>query len=84
VQKAKASLTNEYICSIINYLDDKSTCPNLVASLVISQWSRLELTKVDFGWGKPLHVGLLGSDIYCLFLPFDGKIDAVKQTRTEN
>nr|ABK24908.1 unknown [Picea sitchensis] len=77
VQKAKASLTNEYIRSIINYLDDKSARPDLVASLVISQWSRLELTEVDFGWGKPLHVGPLGSDIYCLFLPLDGQLDAV-------
>lgn len=77
VQKAKASLTNEYIRSLINYLDDKTARPDLVASLVISQWSRLELTEVDFGWGKPLHVGPLGSDIYCLFLPFDGQLDAV-------
>lgn len=77
VQKAKASLTNEYIRSIVNYLDDKSARPDLVASLVISQWSRLELTEVDFGWGKPLHVGPLGSDIYCLFLPCDGQLDAV-------
>lgn len=77
VQKAKASLTNEYIRSLINYLDDKSARPDLVATLVISQWSRLDLTEVDFGWGKPLHVGPLGSDIYCLFLPFDGQLDAV-------
>lgn len=78
VQKAKGSLTNEYIRSLINYLDDKSARPDLVASLVISQWSRLELTEVDFGWGKPLHVGPLGSDIYCLFLPCcDGHLDAV-------
>jgi len=77
VQKAKATLTDQYIRSIINYLDDKTARPDLVASLVISQWSRLELTEVDFGWGKPLHVGPLGSDIYCLFLPLHGQLDAV-------
>ncbi|XP_057818505.2 alcohol acyltransferase 9-like [Cryptomeria japonica] len=69
LQKAKARLLDDYVRSVIDYLADKSVRPDMVASLVTSQWSRMELMDVDFGWGKPLHVGPLASDIYCLLLP---------------
>ncbi|GLJ36605.1 hypothetical protein SUGI_0736030 [Cryptomeria japonica] len=69
LQKAKARLSDDYVRSVIDYLADKSVRPDMVASLVISQWSRMELMEVDFGWGKPLHAGPLASDIYCLLLP---------------
>ena len=39
--------------------------------------SKLGLEDLDFGGGKPLHMGPLTSDIYCLFLPVIGDIDAV-------
>lgn len=78
VQQAKSSLTDDYVRSIIDLLEDKTVKTDLSASLVISQWSKLGLEDVDFGEGKPLHMGPLTSDIYCLFLPVIGDFDAVR------
>ncbi|XP_059636858.1 alcohol acyltransferase 9 [Cornus florida] len=78
VQHAKSSLSDDYVKSIVDLLEDKTVKPDLSASLVISQWSKLGLEDLDFGEGKPLHMGPLTSDIYCLFLPVIGDIDAVR------
>lgn len=78
VQHAKSTITNDYVHSMVDLLEDKKITTDLSASLVISQWSRLGLEELDFGEGKPLHMGPLTSDIYCLFLPVVGEIDAVK------
>ncbi|KAJ6684859.1 hypothetical protein OIU79_015037 [Salix purpurea] len=78
VQQAKSSLTDDYVRSMIDLLEDKSVKTDLSMSLVISQWSRLGLEDLDFGEGKPLHMGPLTSDIYCLFLPVVGNFDAVR------
>lgn len=78
VQHAKSELTNEVVKSIVDLLEDKTVTTDLSASLVISQWSRLRLEEVNFGEGKPIQMGPLTSDIYCLFLPSVGEIDAVR------
>uniref|UniRef100_A0A6N2LSY3 Omega-hydroxypalmitate O-feruloyl transferase n=1 Tax=Salix viminalis TaxID=40686 RepID=A0A6N2LSY3_SALVM len=78
VQQAKSSLTDDYVRSMIDLLEDKSVKTDLSTSLVISQWSKLGLEDVDFGDGKPLHMGPLTSDIYCLFLPVIGDLEAVR------
>lgn len=78
VQQAKSSLTDDYVRSMIDLLEDKSVKTDLSMSLVISQWSKLGLEDVDFGEGKPLHMGPLSSDIYCLFLPVIGDSEAVR------
>lgn len=78
VQQAKSTLNDEYIRSMIDLLEDKSVKTDLATSLVISQWSKLGLEDLDFGEGKPLHMGSLISDIYCLFLPVIGDFDAVR------
>lgn len=78
VQQAKSTLNDEYIRSMIDLLEDKSVKTDLTTSLVISQWSKLGLEDLDFGEGKPLHMGSLISDIYCLFLPVIGDFDAVR------
>eukprot|EP01018_Ginkgo_biloba_P014523 Gb_37212 [translate_table: standard] len=77
VQRAKETLKNEYVRSVVDTLKDSRRRPDLVGSLIISQWSRLGLTGVDFGWGKPFHVGNLCSDIYCILLPLDAQGEAV-------
>ncbi|KAH9329696.1 hypothetical protein KI387_001804, partial [Taxus chinensis] len=77
VQRAKEILRDEYIRSIVDALGDSRRRPHLTGSLVISQWSRLGLMDVDFGWGRALHVGHLSSDIYCIFLPLDPQGQAV-------
>lgn len=78
VQQAKSTLDNDYIRSMIDLLEDKTVKTDLSTSLVISQWSKLGLEDLDFGEGKPLHMGPLTSDIYCLFLPVIGDFDAVR------
>ncbi|KAJ6681134.1 TRICHOTHECENE 3-O-ACETYLTRANSFERASE [Salix koriyanagi] len=78
VQQAKSCLTDDYVRSMIDLLEDKSVKTDLSTSLVISQWSKLGLEDVDFGDGKPLHMGPLTSDIYCLFLPVIGDFEAVR------
>lgn len=78
VQQAKSSLSDDYVKSIVDLLGDNTVKTDLSASLVISQWSKLGLEDLDFGEGKPLHMGPLTSDIYCLFLPVNGDFDAVR------
>uniref|UniRef100_A0A6M2EZ75 Omega-hydroxypalmitate O-feruloyl transferase n=1 Tax=Populus davidiana TaxID=266767 RepID=A0A6M2EZ75_9ROSI len=78
VQQAKSRLTEDYVRSMIDLLEDKAVKTDLPMSLVISQWSKLGLEDLDFGEGKPLHMGPLTSDIYCLFLPVAGDFDAVR------
>lgn len=78
VQNAKSTLTDDYVKSMIDHLNDKALRTDLSCSLVISQWSRLGLEDLDFGEGKPLLMGSLISDIYCLFLPVIGDRDSVR------
>ncbi|KAI3504761.1 hypothetical protein L1887_26465 [Cichorium endivia] len=78
VQEAKSSLTDDCVNGIVDLLEDKTVTTDLTASLIISQWSKLGLEDLDFGQGKPLHMGPLTSDIYCLFLPVIGDPNAVR------
>ncbi|GAU20430.1 hypothetical protein TSUD_12490 [Trifolium subterraneum] len=55
VQKAKASVNEEYIKSTIDVLKDKKVIHDGSISLYVTQWNRLGLEDVDFGEGKPLH-----------------------------
>lgn len=78
VQRAKSTVSNDYVQSMIDLLEDGNVGTDLAASLVISQWSKLGLEELDFGEGKPIHMGPLTSDVYCLFLPVVGGSDDVK------
>ncbi|GAB4836175.1 hypothetical protein Ancab_001088 [Ancistrocladus abbreviatus] len=78
VQKAKLCITDSYIRSMIDLMEDKTIKVDLTASLIISQWSKIGLEDLDFGEGKPLHMGPLTSDVYCLFLPLVGELDSVR------
>lgn len=69
VQQAKSCLNDDYIRSMVDLLEDKKIKTDLSATLVISQWSRFGIEDLDFGSGKPLQMGPVASDIYCLFLP---------------
>ncbi|XP_073135815.1 alcohol acyltransferase 9-like [Henckelia pumila] len=77
VQHAKSLVNDEYVQSTVDMLEDGSVATDLSASLVISQWSKLGLEDVNFGQGKPMHMGPVVSDIYCLFLPVIGDFDAI-------
>ncbi|KAF5739369.1 HXXXD-type acyl-transferase family protein [Tripterygium wilfordii] len=78
IQEAKSILTDGYVRSMIDLLEDKTVKTDLSTSLVISQWAKLGLEDLDFGEGKPLHMGPLTSDIYCLILPVIGDFDALR------
>ncbi|XP_050209212.1 alcohol acyltransferase 9 [Mercurialis annua] len=74
IKKAKERVDNEYIRSVIESVS--RTSPDSVGVLIISQWSRLGLERVDFGIGRPIHVGPTCCDRYCLILPvFDRTAD---------
>ncbi|KAL6511795.1 hypothetical protein OROGR_021392 [Orobanche gracilis] len=78
VRHAKSTITDEWVRSVIDLLEDKTRTMDLSTTLVISQWCRLGLEELDFGEGKPMHMGPLTSDVYCLFLPVVGDVDAVR------
>lgn len=78
VQEAKSALDDGYLRSMIDLLEDKTVKTDLSTSLVISQWAKLGLEDLDFGKGKPLQMGPVTSDIYCLFLPVTGDVNAVR------
>ncbi|KAK1407470.1 hypothetical protein QVD17_39086 [Tagetes erecta] len=78
VQEAKSSVTDDSVSGILELLNDKNVKTDIATSLVISQWAKLGLEDLDFGEGKPLHMGSLTSDIYCLFLPVVGDSEAVR------
>ncbi|XP_020098040.1 omega-hydroxypalmitate O-feruloyl transferase [Ananas comosus] len=76
VQEAKEFVNDGYVRSMIDLLEVKRGKPDLSVSLVISPWSKLGLEDLDFGEGRPLHMGTLASEIYCLFLPVIGDLHA--------
>ncbi|XP_010552486.1 PREDICTED: omega-hydroxypalmitate O-feruloyl transferase [Tarenaya hassleriana] len=78
VQEAKSKITDDYIRSMVDLLEDKTVKTDVSCALVISQWAKFGLEDLDLGGGKPLYMGSLTSDIYCLFLPVAGNFDAVR------
>ncbi|CAA7037513.1 unnamed protein product [Microthlaspi erraticum] len=78
IQEAKAGITDDYVRSTIDLLEDKTVKTDVTCGLVISQWAKLGLEELDLGGGKPMYMGPLTSDIYCLFLPVAGNCDAIR------
>lgn len=78
VKRAKERVGNEHVRSVIEWVWEKKACPDPVGVLIVSQWSRLGLEKVDVGLGKALHVGPVCCDRYCLFLPVRDECMSVK------
>ncbi|KAG6516545.1 hypothetical protein ZIOFF_027010 [Zingiber officinale] len=76
VQAAKEGVRDGQVRSVVDLLEERWTRPDLSASLVISPWTKLGLEEVDFGEGRPLHMGPMTSEIYCLFLPVVGDLHA--------
>ncbi|KAL6980729.1 Alcohol acyltransferase 9 [Sarracenia purpurea var. burkii] len=79
VRKAKERVGDEYVREVVESVSSSSgVSPDSVGVLIISQWSRLGLDRVDFGMGRPVHVGSICTDRYCLLLPVHDQMDAVK------
>lgn len=76
VKRAKERVGEEYVRGVVESVSGESKAiPDSVGVLIVSQWSRLGLERVDFGMGRPVHVGPICSDRYCLFLPVDDDDD---------
>lgn len=78
VKRAKELVDSEFVKSVVESVSQSRASPDSVGVLILSQWSRLGLEKVDFGMGKPVHVGPICCDRYCLLLPVFNQTDAVK------
>ncbi|KAJ4977826.1 hypothetical protein NE237_008606 [Protea cynaroides] len=80
LRRAKEKVGDEYVRRVEESVSGSGlrACPDSVGVLIVSQWSRLGLERVDIGLGKPIHVGPVCTDRYCLFLPVHERKDAVK------
>ncbi|KAK8520070.1 hypothetical protein V6N12_004032 [Hibiscus sabdariffa] len=60
VKQAKASLTEEYIKSVVALMvttDKQLNFPNVIGSFIISDLTKIGFEDVDFGWGKAVFAG---------------------------
>lgn len=79
VREAKERVGNEHVRGVTELVSsERRASPDSVGVLIVSQWSRLGLERVDVGMGKPVHVGPVCCDRYCLFLPVRGDSGSVK------
>nr|DAD28083.1 TPA_asm: hypothetical protein HUJ06_029551 [Nelumbo nucifera] len=78
VRKAKERVGDEYVRTVVEAVSESRATPDTVGVLIVSQWSRLGLERVDFGLGEPVHVGPICCDRYCLLLPVYEQSGAVK------
>ncbi|KAJ4892036.1 HXXXD-type acyl-transferase family protein [Raphanus sativus] len=78
VRQAKERVGDDHVRSVVEAVSKARACPDSVGVLILSQWSRLGLERLDFGFGKPVHVGSVCCDRYCLLLPVPEQSDAVK------
>ncbi|XP_061351755.1 alcohol acyltransferase 9-like [Gastrolobium bilobum] len=77
VKRAKERVGKEHVRGVIELVSERRASPDSVGVLIVSQWSRLGLEMVDVGMGKPLHVGPVCCDRYCLFLPVRDETESV-------
>lgn len=78
VRRAKERVDDKYVREVVESVSQSGASPDSVGVLIMSQWSRVGLHKVDFGIGPPIHVEPICSDRYCILLPVQDRTDAVK------
>uniref|UniRef100_A0A2P2P0Y9 Uncharacterized protein n=1 Tax=Rhizophora mucronata TaxID=61149 RepID=A0A2P2P0Y9_RHIMU len=78
VKRAKDRVDTEYVKSVVQLVSLSRASPATDGVLIISQWSKLGLERIDFGMGRPVHVGPICSDKYCYIAPVYNQTDAVK------
>lgn len=78
VKRAKERVGEEYVRRVVELVSESRAIPDSAGVLILSQWSRLGLDRVDFGMGGPVYVGPVCCDRYCLFLPVYEQSEAVK------
>ncbi|KAL1348261.1 hypothetical protein HN51_024232 [Arachis hypogaea] len=79
VRMAKERVGKQYVREVSELVSESMANPDSVGVLIVSQWSRLGMERVDFGMGKPEHVGSVCCDRYCLFLPASDNEDESRE-----
>nr|XP_043632073.1 alcohol acyltransferase 9-like [Erigeron canadensis] len=71
IKEAKNRVNDKYVKEVVSSvnLNGPSCVPDQVGVLILSQWSKLGLDRVDFGLGRPVQVGPVCTDRYCILLP---------------
>jgi len=57
IREAIHKVTDQYMRSVIDYVEVKQPYLSMASTLLVSTWTRLSLDNMDFGWGKPFLVG---------------------------
>lgn len=78
VKQAKEKVGNKYVREVVDLVSRTRACPDSVGVLILSEWSKIGLDRVDFGMGRPVQVGPICTDRYCLLLPVADRKDSVK------
>ncbi|KAL7107615.1 hypothetical protein ACP275_06G066300 [Erythranthe tilingii] len=78
VKSAKERVGDEYVREVVELVSWNRASVDSVGVLIMTQWSRLGLESVDFGIGRPVQVGPVCCDKYCVVLPVCGVADAFK------
>ncbi|KAK6135791.1 hypothetical protein DH2020_030486 [Rehmannia glutinosa] len=79
VMRAKESVRDEYVREVVESVSlTRASVVDPVGVLIMTQWSRLGLESVDFGIGRPVQVGPVCCDKYCVLLPICGVASGIK------
>ncbi|XAR68259.1 Omega-hydroxypalmitate O-feruloyl transferase [Bertholletia excelsa] len=57
VKDAIETVTNDFIWSAIDYFETTRARPSLMATLLVTSWTRLGFKTANFGWGTPVQTG---------------------------
>ncbi|KAL2227402.1 UNVERIFIED_CONTAM: Omega-hydroxypalmitate O-feruloyl transferase [Sesamum indicum] len=78
VRRAKERVGEEYVKEVVELVSSSPTSVDSTGVLIMTQWSRLGLESVDFGMGRPVQVGPVCCDKYCILLPVCNAANSVK------
>ncbi|KAL0401183.1 UNVERIFIED_CONTAM: Omega-hydroxypalmitate O-feruloyl transferase [Sesamum latifolium] len=78
VRRAKERVGDEYVKEVVELVSSSPASVDSTGVLIMTQWSRLGLESVDFGMGRPVQVGPVCCDKYCILLPVCNAANSVK------
>ncbi|KAJ4847055.1 hypothetical protein Tsubulata_037448 [Turnera subulata] len=78
IKEANERVTSDYIRSAIDWLEVYKGVPAACnGNFYVSAWWKLPFHELDFGFGKPVHVGpvVFGNDQFVVLLPEGNSVD---------
>ncbi|KAI3458518.1 hypothetical protein Pfo_015181 [Paulownia fortunei] len=78
VKRAKERVGDGYVREVVESVSSTRASVDSVGVLIMTQWSWLGLQSVDFGIGRPVQVGPVCCDKYCILLPVSDVASAFK------